>query len=190
MQATRLTLICHARTVAQKLAYFPTNEPLEMDWQLAKGSRRSQFKGTPRLLCGPEMRTRQTAALFGDDVEVVAALSECDFGQWHGVHIDALQTSQASALQAWLDDPASAPHGGESVVQLRQRVAQWLQTLESAPGHIVAITHPFVIRAALMEVVQGAAFNQIDVEPLSAIELRFTGRWRLRLLGTDAEGVS
>lgn len=189
MQTTRLTLICHARTVAQKLARFPTNEPLEMDWQSAKGSRRHAFKGTPRLLCGPELRTRQTAALFGDEVEVVDALSDCDFGQWQGVRIDDLQTSQPEALQAWLDDPTSSPHGGESVAQLGQRVAQWLHTLEATPGHVIAVTHPFVIRAALTLVLQGAAFNQIDVEPLSAIELRFTGRWRLRLLGTDAQGV-
>ncbi len=188
MQATRLTLICHARTVAQKVARFPTNEPLEMDWQSAQGSRRQAFKGTPRLLCAPELRTRQTAALFGEEVEVVAALSDCDFGQWQGVAIDDLQTSQADALQAWLNDPTSAPHGGESVAQLGQRVAQWLKTLEATPGHIVAITHPFVIRAALTHVLQGAAFNQIDVEPLSAIELRFTGHWRLRLLGPDAQG--
>ena len=189
MQATRLTLICHARTVAQKFASFPTNEPLEMDWQSALGSRRHGFKGTPRLLCAPELRTRQTAALFGDEVEVVAALSDCDFGHWQGVTIDELQTSQAEALQSWLDDPTSAPHGGESVVQLGKRVEQWLKTLETTPGHVIAITHPFVIRAALTHVLQGAAFNQIDVEPLSAIELRFTGRWRLRLLGTDAQGV-
>ena len=33
VQATRLTLICHARTAAQKLARFPRDEPLELDWQ-------------------------------------------------------------------------------------------------------------------------------------------------------------
>ncbi|KAA0959287.1 histidine phosphatase family protein [Pseudomonas sp. ANT_H12B] len=189
MQATRLTLMCHARTVAQKLARFPTDEPLEMDWQSAKGSRCNQFKRAPRLLCGPELRTRQTAELFGSDVEVVAALSDCDFGRWKGARIDDLQKSEGETLQVWLDDPGSAPHGGESVAQLVERVAAWLATLTATPGHIVAITHPFVIRAALTQVLQGAAFNLIDVEPLSAIELRFNGRWRLRLPGTDPEGA-
>ncbi|MHC8400458.1 histidine phosphatase family protein [Pseudomonas sp. MDT1-17] len=189
MQATRLTLMCHARTVAQKLARFPTNEPVEMDWQSAKGSRCAQFKGTPRLVCGPELRTRQTAELFGSDVEIVAALRDCDFGSWKGARIDDLQKSAAEALQLWLDDPNSAPHGGESVAQLAERVAAWLKTLEAAPGHIVAITHPFVIRAALTHVLKGAAFNFIDVEPLSTLELRFNGRWRLRLTGTDPEGT-
>ncbi|KJZ63896.1 histidine phosphatase family protein [Pseudomonas fluorescens] len=189
MQATRLTLMCHARTVAQKLASFPTNEPIEMDWQSARGSRRAQFKGTPRLMCGPELRTRQTAELFGSDAQIVEALRDCDFGHWKGVRIDDLQKNAAETLQVWLDDPNSAPHGGESVVQLGERVAAWLKTLEATPGHIVAITHPFVIRAALTQVLQGAAFNLIDIEPLSAIELRFNGRWRLRLLGTDPEGA-
>lgn len=185
MQATRLTLMCHARTVAQKMASFPTNEPLEFYGQLAKGSRSRQFEEAPRVLCGPELRTQQTAELFGNNVEIVSALRDCDFGRWSGVRINALQRSEPEALQAWLDDPASAPHGGESVAQLTERVAQWLKSLEATPGHILAITHPFIIRAALTQVLQAAAFNLIDVEPLSAIELRFTGCWRLRLL----EGV-
>lgn len=78
---------------------------------------------------------------------------------------------------------------GESVTQLGARVAAWLMQVQSAPGHVVAVTHPFVVRAALMQVVQGAAFNAIDVEPLASIELQFNGRWRLRLPGIDPEGV-
>lgn len=187
MQSTRLTLMCHARTVAQKLGRFPTDEALEMAGQLAMDSRRARFKGTPRLLCGPELRARQTAEMFGGDVEVVPALRDCDFGRWKGVPINELRKSEPQMLQAWLDDPHSAPHGGESVMQLGERVAAWLTTLEATPGHIVAITHPFVIRAALTQALQAAAFNLIDVEPLSAIELRFNGCWRLRLIGTELE---
>jgi hypothetical protein len=52
---------------------------------------------------------------------------------------------------------------------------------------VVAVTHPFVIRAALTHVLQGSAFNLIDVEPLSTVELRFQGCWRLRLAGADLE---
>jgi broad specificity phosphatase PhoE len=66
-------------------------------------------------------------------------------------------------------------------------VAAWLNTLQTAPGHVVAVTHPFVIRAALTHVLQSTAFNLIDIEPLSAIELRFNGCWRLRLPGTELE---
>jgi broad specificity phosphatase PhoE len=189
VQATRLTLICHARTAAQKLARFPLDEPLEMDWQALRLSRCNQFKGAPRLVCGPELRTRQTAELFGSAPQIVDALRDCDFGRWGGERIGDLQKTQAQVLQDWLEDPASAPHGGESLVQLEERVGAWLTALQSTPGHIVAVTHPFVIRAALTQVLQGASSNLIDVEPLAAVELRFHGRWRLRLPGTDPEDL-
>jgi broad specificity phosphatase PhoE len=160
-----------------------------MDWQSAKGSRRSRYKGTARFMCGPELRTRQTAALFSHTAEVVEALRDCDFGRWNGARINDLQQTEAERLQAWLADPKSAPHGGESVSQVVERVAAWLKTLQAAPGHVVAISHPFVIRAALTHVLQSSAFNLIDVEPLCAIELSFNDCWRLRLPGTDSEGV-
>ncbi|MBK5374782.1 histidine phosphatase family protein [Pseudomonas sp. TH43] len=186
MRTSRLTLICHARTVAQKLSRFPTNEPVE-NQSLASDSLADRFDGAFRLLCGPELRTRQTAEWFGPDAEIDPALRDCDWGRWHGQSLKQLQNSDAQALQAWLADPHAAPPGGESVVQLGERVAAWLDGLKATPGHIVAITHPYIVRAALMQVVQGAAFNAIDVEPLAMVDLRFNGIWRLRLPGIDIE---
>ena len=160
-----------------------------MDWQSARGSRSARFKGSPRLMCAPELRTRQTAELFGSTVEIVEALRDCDFGRWSGARISDLQKAEPERLEHWLADPNSAPHGGESVTQVVERVAAWLLTLQASPGHVVAVSHPFVIRAALTHVLQGSAFNRIDVEPLSAIELRFNGCWRLRLPGIEPEGA-
>lgn len=190
MQATRLTLICHARTAAWKLARFPLDEPLELDWQALAGSRAATFKRAPRLLCGPELRTRQTAALYGPTVETVAALRDCDLGHWRGLALDDLQREQPEALRAWLADSDCAPHGGESVARLCERVGSWLGSLVDQPGHVLAVTHPMVIRAALVQVMQCplASFNAIDVEPLAQVELRFNGRWRLRLEQRDERG--
>lgn len=183
MQATRLTLIAHAPTCARKPARFALDESLQMDWQQARLSQAQRFKRAPRLLCGPEARTRQTAGLFGESAQVEQALRDCDLGRWQGMAIDAIQHAEPEALQAWLTNSTAAPHGGESVAQLCERVAQWLGTLEQAPGHVLAVTHPFVIRAALLHALQcpPAMFNRIDVEPLSSTELRFNGIWRLRL---------
>lgn len=183
MQATRLTLMCHARTSAQKCGRFALDEPLEMAGQPVALSLAGSFKRAPRLLCGPELRTWQTAQLFGEHPQVEQALRDCDFGRWRGLGLDDVQASEPDTLQAWLADVAVAPHGGESVVQVCERVGQWLQSIEQTPGHVLAVTHPFVIRAALLHVMQGplAMFNRIDVEPLSATELRFNGVWRLRL---------
>jgi len=187
VQATRLTLICHARTLSQKLARFPTDEPVE-ESAFASDTLATRFAIPRRLICGPELRTRQTAQWFGDDAQVDEALRDCDWGRWQGQSIKDLQRNEPEALQAWLEDPGAAPHVGESVAQLGERVAAWLATLQTTPGHVVAITHPFIIRAALMQVLQGQAFHSIDVEPLAVVELSFFGRWRLRLPGIDLEG--
>ncbi|MFO2465923.1 histidine phosphatase family protein [Pseudomonas sp. 15FMM2] len=183
MQAIRLTLICHAGTRAQKRGCFALDEPLQMDWQSAPQSLASRFKRVPRVLCGPEARTRQTATLFSREAEVEEALRDCDLGRWRGVAIEQIQQTEPEALQAWLTDPAAAPHGGESLAQLAERVGLWLQSLERTPGHVLAVTHPFIIRAALVHVMQCplAQFNMIDVDPLSCTELRFNHIWRLRL---------
>ncbi|MEB0092412.1 histidine phosphatase family protein [Pseudomonas sp. CCI4.2] len=180
--ATRLTLICHARTVAQKLGRFAQDEPIEMDWQSSAGSLSGHFKLSAQLLSAPETRAQQTGLLFASELDIVPALRDCDFGRWQGQRIDDLQAQEPEALNAWLTDSMSAPHGGESIADVCARVSAWLDTLRT-PGHIIAITHPFIIRAAIVHALQCpmTAFNAIDIEPLSMTELRYNGRWRLRM---------
>lgn len=180
MQATRLTLICHAVTPLQKQGRFPDDEAVAIDWQGAALSLADRYKKTRRLLCGPEARARQTASLFGADAVSEDALRDADFGRWKGQDIHQLGGDE---LAAWLTDSTFAPPGGESVEQICVRVGEWMRSLESQPGHVVAITHPFVIRAAMLHVMQFplSMFYRIDVEPLSATELRFNQVWRLRL---------
>ncbi|SFX09213.1 Broad specificity phosphatase PhoE [Pseudomonas sp. NFACC43] len=189
MQATRLTLICHGRTAAQKRGCFATDEPLDAAWLDRRPEAGSGYEHVRQLLCAPELRARQTAALYGAQFRVVEALADCDLGRWRGLSVDALLKAEPERLQGWLDDPDAAPHGGESVTRLCRRVADWLASLEEEPGHLLAVTHPFVIRAALVNVLHcpASAFNRIDIEPLSALELRFNGVWRLRTLTPGQE---
>jgi broad specificity phosphatase PhoE len=189
VQATRLTLISHARTVAQKQARFALDESLDVDWLARRPEAGQGYRNVRHVLCGPELRTRQTAALFGDEIRVVQALADCDLGRWRGLSIDELLQAEPEQLQAWLDDPHAVPHGGESIDRLCRRVGDWLASLESEPGHLLAVTHPFVIRAALMNVLQcpATSFSRIDIEPLSSLELRFNGLWRLRTLELEQE---
>ncbi|MCS3515638.1 broad specificity phosphatase PhoE [Pseudomonas grimontii] len=151
-----------------------------MDWQAAALSLAERYKKNLRLVHAPEARAWQTAGLFGCEAVVEEALRDGNFGNWKGQAISELDSD---ALMDWLTHSGSSPHGGESVDQVCTRVAQWMKTLETQPGHIVAITHPFVIRAAMLHVMQFplSMFYRIDVEPLSATELRFNTVWRLRL---------
>lgn len=180
MPATRLTLICHALTPLQKQGRFADDESVTMDWQGAALSLAGRYKQQARLLCGPEARTRQSAGLFGDNAQVDPALRDLDVGIWKGQAIGQLDSE---TLNTWTTDSTSEAHGGESVDQLCIRVGQWLKSLETHPGHVIAVTHPFVIRAAMLSAMQLpiSMFYRIDVEPLSATELRFNGVWRLRL---------
>ncbi|MCJ8205033.1 histidine phosphatase family protein [Pseudomonas sp. RGM2987] len=183
MQATRLTLICHARTVAQKQARFGLDEPLDADWLAKRADSDHRCRGVGQWLCGPELRARQSAEWFGAEPQVTPALADCDFGRWRGSCVDDLLKTEPQAVQTWLDDPQAAPHGGESIARLCQRVDEWMASLQDRPGHVLAVTHPFVIRAALVTALgcPAASFNRIDIEPLSAVELRFNGVWRLRI---------
>ncbi|WP_413794909.1 MULTISPECIES: histidine phosphatase family protein [unclassified Pseudomonas] len=189
MQTLRLTLISHARTAAQKQARFGLDEALDTVWLGRRGPLGHDYRNVRELLCGPELRTRQTAALFGDAFQVDSSLADCDLGRWRGLSIDELLKVEPQALQTWLDDAEAAPHGGESVARLCRRVGDWLTRLETRAGHLLAVTHPFVIRAALMNVLgcPAATFNRIDIEPLSTLELRFNGVWRLRVQAPGQE---
>ena len=61
------------------------------------------------------------------------------------------------------------------------RVGTWLDSFREE-GHFAVVTHPFVIRAAILHALQAstASFNLIDIEPLAIVDLRFNDRWRLR----------
>lgn len=182
--ALRLTLIAHARTLASKQARFPLDEPVEIDREPRNREWSKMFGRRARFVCGPELRTRQTAALFSDDVGISDSLSDCDFGCWGGRRVEEIEPAE---MGAWIHNSEAAPHGGESIHEVCQRVGDWMDSL-SGNGHIVAVTHPFLMRAALLKVLHcpPASFHTIDIEPLSAVDFRFNGVWRMRAVGLDA----
>jgi broad specificity phosphatase PhoE len=88
-------------------------------------------------------------------------------------------------MVAWLTDPAAAPHGGESIASLIKRTGSWLEEQRDV-AHIIAVTHPAVIRGAIVHALQLPlmTFWRFDVAPLSLTDLRFNGRvWSVRCVG-------
>ncbi|MGW4640561.1 histidine phosphatase family protein [Sphaerisporangium sp. NPDC004334] len=155
------------------------------------------------VLCGPAVRCLQTAAGLGLTAVVDHGLRDRDAGRWAGRTLAEIQAREPEELVAWLTDPAAAPHDGESVLALIERVAAWLHTAHGEAGggdrggdggggsgggggggRIIAVTHPDVIRAALVHVLGAPpeTFWRIDAEPLTSVHLTsHAGRWRLRL---------
>jgi broad specificity phosphatase PhoE len=183
----RITLISHAATSAVRSAAFPLNEPLE-ERELARIAKIGwQAPRAQHIVSGPEERARQTAEALGLAATVANDLRDCDYGRWSGRKLDELSAADPEGLTAWLSDPSAAPHGGESIVELISRVGSWFH-LQKDAGHILAITHPAVIRSAIVHALQAPAqaFWRIDISPLSLTDLRYNGSvWTVRRVASS-----
>lgn len=178
-EIVRLTLVSHAMTDAMSAGRFPTDEPLNpVGHRQADAS--IELGAADAAYCAPEKRTRQTAELLGLHAEVDNRLADLDCGRWRG---DVLGGVRPAELAIWLTDPTRAPHGGETVVALVDRVRSWMNSLTDRRGRFVAVTHPAVIRAAILVALDAPAksFWRIDIAPVSRTVMHFRGHaWALR----------
>jgi broad specificity phosphatase PhoE len=181
----RITFVSHGATPAVRRAAFPLNEGLE-EAELTKIA--GLGWSAPRVqqvLCGPERRAIETAQALGLEPVESMALRDCEYGEWRGRGLEELQVEDPDGLMAWLVDPEAAPHGGESVGMLVDRVGRWMQERVDK-GHTLAVTHSSVIRAAVVEAMGAplTGFWRVDVAPLTVTDLRFNGRvWTVRGVG-------
>ena len=168
----RLALIAHAATRATREARFPDDEPLDTHGTEAAAVAAGTLRRVTAAYRGPEERCRQTAAALGLDAATAPALADLNAGTWRGRTLTEVEAGQPADLYAWLSDPHAAPHDGESLSELIARV--------------VAITHPAIIRAAVLHTLGAPpeCFWRLDVTPLSQTWLtRHDGRWQLRETG-------
>lgn len=177
----QLTLVCHAATRATRSAVFPLDEPAEAASLARAEALLGALGRITHAFTSPALRARQTAEALGLAPEAVPALRDADFGRWAGRTLAEVEVADPEALALWLGDPSAAPHGGEPFTAVLDRTVQWLRSLE---GRIVAVTHPAIIRAAVVHALAAPAASlwRVDVEPLSLTRLTGSGdRWTLRL---------
>jgi broad specificity phosphatase PhoE len=182
----RLTLLCHAFTDAVRRAVFPGDEPLDGRAAAQAAAAVGVLGAFDNVWTSPALRARQTAAALRLSAQDDPALRDCDFGRWTGLRLTDLETREPDAVAAWISNPAAAPHGGESILDILRRVGAWLDVRREEHGRGIAVTHPAVIRAAVIHVLGAPpqSFWRIDVEPLSITDLRRNGdRWTLRSTG-------
>jgi broad specificity phosphatase PhoE len=180
---TRLTLIRHAPSEATRRSAFPLDEPLDARGLEAARALRPRLDRAEVAWSGPAARARQTADALGLDATVAPELDECDFGAWRGRTLAELDTEDPVAVAAWIEDPSAAPHGGESLLALLERVGGWLDAHADDGARTVAVTHAGVIRAALVRALDAPvqAFWRLDVAPLSRTVLHaHDGPWTVR----------
>ncbi|WP_329246596.1 histidine phosphatase family protein [Actinoallomurus sp. NBC_01490] len=183
----RIVLVSHAATATTRQARFPgDDEPLDPRDAETATAGQGVLRRVTTTYRGPEERCRQTADALGLDAVADPALADLDAGAWRGTTLAELEASHPADLYAWLTDPGAAPHGGESVSALVARVARWLNELPTGPARIAAVTHPAVVRAAVLHTLGAPpeCFWRLDAGPLTQTWLsRDGGRWRLRETG-------
>jgi alpha-ribazole phosphatase len=101
------------------------------------------------IVTSPLRRCRRLAERLGAErgmeVSVDARLAEMDFGRWE---LRRWQEIDRAEVDAWARDFDHArPHGGETVAELRLRVAAALGEVKAEPGPVLWVTHGGVIRA-------------------------------------------
>ncbi|AQW49082.1 histidine phosphatase family protein [Streptomyces violaceusniger] len=186
----RLTLVAAGRSSSRLGERFGDDRPLDPEGRLAAE------RAAPALVplaaaelryCSPSARSRETGDALGFTPLVQLALRDCDMGRWAGRSLADVMAREPGEVDAWLGDPRSVPHGGESLHAFIMRIGGWLDT-RPAEDHakMVAVADPGVVRAALMYAIKAPphCYWNVDIRPLSTVTLTGrAGEWRLRVGG-------
>ncbi|MFM0241870.1 histidine phosphatase family protein [Paraburkholderia phytofirmans] len=187
---TRLLLVSHASTAAQRAGRFPADDPLDARGLAEAEARAARLRlaiadNAPAFV-SPAACARETAAALGLAASVEAGLADLNYGKWQGRRLADLAAEAPQDIAAWTRDPDAAPHGGESFSQLVKRVGEWLEAssdgatgrTSTRPRDVIAVTHAPVLRAAVVYALGAPPdiFPRIEIAPLSMIELRRSPR--------------
>ncbi|MFJ6390987.1 histidine phosphatase family protein [Streptomyces sp. NPDC091972] len=179
----RLTLLCAAARTERDVRF--ADAPLDERALHRVRALAGAFPRAATRCSAPSRRCTETARTLGwEPFTPQPALRDLDMGSWYGRTLDEVAAADPAGLAGWLTDPQAVPHGGESVAQLCDRVAAWLDALPSDAGRVLAVVEQAVARAAVVHALGAPpqAFWRIDVPPLSTVELTGrAGRWNLRM---------
>ncbi|MFE4451006.1 histidine phosphatase family protein [Streptomyces sp. NPDC056796] len=186
--SVRVSLVAAARSSALLAERFDDDRPLDhagrREVQLAAHTLVRLGATAELRYCSPAPRSRATGHALGFAPLVQPALRDCDMGRWRGLTLSEVAAGEPAGVDAWLADPRSAPHGGESLFAFITRVGGWLDTRPVREGTVVAVAEPSVVRAALVYVLRAPppTYWNIDVRPLAAVTITgLPGRWSLSL---------
>ncbi|MES2872665.1 MAG: alpha-ribazole phosphatase [Bacteroidota bacterium] len=113
----------------------------------------------------PSRRCTKLAELISPDYSTEEALCELDFGRWETKTWDTINRTES---EFWMEDVMNrCPPGGESLVQMKERVLQFWQKITSLDAELlVVVTHKGVIRIILSELnhIPFSSFFDIKVD--------------------------
>ncbi|MZD09598.1 histidine phosphatase family protein, partial [Streptomyces sp. SID5785] len=141
-----VTLLAAARSSSLLAERFDDDRPLdEAGWYEVQrvGPALGPLAAAELRYCSPTPRSRATGDALGLAPLVQPALRDCDMGRWRGRTLGEVTAVEPAAVDHWLRDPRSAPHGGEPLLAFISRVGTWLDTRPAEDGaRLVAIAEP------------------------------------------------
>ncbi|TWG94215.1 putative phosphoglycerate mutase [Nocardioides sp. J9] len=133
------------------------------------------------VVASPVRRTRETAEIvagaLGLPVEEEPAFAEMEFGEWDGLTFTEVAERDKERMEAWFADMSYPPPGGESFVQVRERVLAGLaRLLETHAGRtVVVVSHVTPIKtlvAHAMEAPLDSVFR-LELAPAAVSVISF-----------------
>lgn len=175
-----LYLVRHGRTEANAAGRLQGRIDLPIDdvGRVQVAAITSIVTSVERVISSPSLRARQTAEVFGLELELDERWLEMDYGDFDGLPLNEVPRDQ---WQQWISDPDFRPPGGESLREMGKRVHEACDDLlEAARDHdIVVVSHATPIKAAMawaLGVDVGITWrSQIDQASITKIIIRDRG---------------
>jgi broad specificity phosphatase PhoE len=148
--------------------------------QAAAAAKRLASAGIGAIVSSPLQRAVRTAeevaAVTGVPVVTDEGLRETDFGAWEGLTFAEVRERWPAEMTSWLADPAVAPPGGESFVEVNTRVTEALHRVltSQARQNVLIVSHVTPIKtlvAAALFAPPAALYRMhLDVAALCEID--------------------
>lgn len=127
--------------------------PLGVEQARQAAERIAQLGGVAAIYSSPLLRTRHTAQLVADrldlPVTVEDGLIETDYGSWDGYTLAEIRQNWPAELARWLTDPAVPTPAGESFVDTARRAQRARNRIlaEQAGKTVLMVSHVSPIKA-------------------------------------------
>jgi broad specificity phosphatase PhoE len=164
--------------------------------QAAAAAKRLASAGIGAIVSSPLQRAVRTAeavaAVTGVPVVTDEGLRETDFGAWEGLTFAEVRERWPAEMTSWLADPAVAPPGGESFIEVNTRVTEALHRVltSQARQNVLIVSHVTPIKtlvAAALFAPPAALYRMhLDVAALCEIDWYADGTAVLRSFNDTA----
>ncbi|HIJ89425.1 MAG: histidine phosphatase family protein [Desulfobulbaceae bacterium] len=158
---TTIYLIRHGLTAANNDDVFAgrTQEPLHPEGvaQIVAVGKQLAGCGICKIFCGPLARTRQSAGIVADQLNVTVeaneALTEINIPHWDGLKKEMIRARFGSEYPTWHDDPAGFYVAGcETIGEVQNRAVACMERIfQGYPGqNLLVVSHLIVVRSLLL----------------------------------------